>query len=163
MTDGRSKEPKCCCCGVRIGLGILFVLSLIFGILGLVGRNYGQGACMVVGGLVGLFAVVKKSVKAATFTLYFFILTQLISVAFGIYYITTIGSAVDAAIDDAKKNNDNTDLSPDQIESLRGATKSYYYAIYIIGLVISVIITILVSERMIAFRKWLKTKRSTYT
>eukprot|EP00835_Amoeboradix_gromovi_P000711 NODE_26_length_35450_cov_0.398320.p21 type:complete len:162 gc:universal NODE_26_length_35450_cov_0.398320:17102-16617(-) len=157
----RTKEPKCCCCGVRVGLGILFFLSLVFGIIDFVFGSFGQGTCMVVGGIIGLFAVIKKSSAATVLALVLFIITQMISIALSIYAMTALKPFIISEFPYQKDDNSVT-LSDEEVDKLRASSTTSAYAVYGISLAVSVIFTILISERMITYRKWLKTKRNTF-
>ena len=157
----RTKEPKCCCCGVRVGLGILFALYIIFGIYALAVGAFGQGAASLLGGLIGMYAVVKKSAKAATVSLILFILAELISLAFSIYYMAVVGQTVDMLIQNVQNNN-TVGYTDEQIDTLRTSYKSSLLISYGVSMAIGIVITVLIAERMVAYRKWLKTKRNTF-
>ena len=160
MSGHRTKEPKCCCCKVRVGLSILFILSILFGIYGLVTGNYVQGAINLTSGVVGMASVFKKSVKLATFSVAIYILLQLASIAISIYNIANVDAAVNAQVDILQK--DGSFSSGTDIGSVKSGLKEFVYIFAGIAMALNIIFAILITERMIAYRKWLKTERNTF-
>ena len=67
-TNEYVKEPKCCCCGVRLGLGILYVLIFIGGVLTIATTftgttyAYGFGAIIAVNVISGVLRLIASGV-----------------------------------------------------------------------------------------------------
>ena len=107
LKSDEMKIPKCCCCDVRIGLSILFIVNLAFGILSLVANSLPSGIIWCVVAVVGFASVwVERYVK---YSLILYMVGQLIILILTIVGMATVASAIsDVSDPDLKKQYETT-------------------------------------------------------
>eukprot|EP00835_Amoeboradix_gromovi_P000705 NODE_26_length_35450_cov_0.398320.p15 type:complete len:220 gc:universal NODE_26_length_35450_cov_0.398320:15149-14490(-) len=172
--DMRSKaiEPNCCCCGIRIGMLVLFVLSILFGIskfvivfenfsLAFIVFSYIHASSMILCGMFGVYAVMKSSSKAIYVSIFLYVINQAISLSFCIFSLIVTRDEVDKQISHLQLTKTNS-FTDEQLHGLRDTVSSSLYLVYSISLVCTVVLTPFVVERMMSYRKWLKYTRQTF-
>ena len=173
-------EPKCCCCGVRLGLGILYVLIFIGGIINiatsfttgytggyvpLIAISVVIGVLEVLSGVVGMISIKKMESRWANKALKSFIALFVITWVLQIINIVLMN----VYFDDIVKNNLDNNLSSLEgqaddatIDAIRKNNEQYTSISRtslivgpIVSLVVSIVIVALIANRMKAYQKWL--------
>ena len=158
----QKKEPKCCCCGVRIGLGILYALILVFSIYGIIASAKSvyvpTMATGIVGSIlttiasaVGLWSIQKQESKFATKALWIFIGCQVVHLIIYIIEIVLVGAAVDYTLTQPPYDAQDQEV----VNTARTVAKSLIIVGGIIGITITVVISGLIAHRTLAYKKWL--------
>eukprot|EP00835_Amoeboradix_gromovi_P002566 NODE_148_length_17471_cov_0.413136.p9 type:complete len:181 gc:universal NODE_148_length_17471_cov_0.413136:17165-16623(-) len=163
---GGLKEPKCCCCGVRLGLGLLYALLLIMGIANIVSytQSYDiltviQGIVFLACGFVGFLSIAKPSVKNAKMAIWFYAGSYILSLALGIVSLVMLNNQVNDISIPESSTAGLTKSQKDQVGATTEIAKKTILTtsitIGIVGLVLATLVYGLIIHRMFAYKKWL--------
>ena len=163
--DQRTPEPMCCCCGVRMGLGILYSLVLIGAVINFATAGSGssaalpivQGLLNLLSGVVGLASIFNPKVKTAALAMYIYCGLQAVSIVVSIIVIVISISpaSLDVVRDQVKSGNPN--YTDSQVQSVVDFYKNYFISVGIITIGITLIFIGLIVNRMLAYKNWLAT------
>eukprot|EP00834_Sanchytrium_tribonematis_P005562 NODE_345_length_9042_cov_0.258973.p7 type:complete len:173 gc:universal NODE_345_length_9042_cov_0.258973:6832-7350(+) len=164
------EEPKCCCCGVRLGLSILYLLVLIGGILNFVAGagsialgsgtsgalSIVQGVLYVIGAIVGFASITTQKVKVAAAAMWIYVVMITINIIIYIISLAMVSAAVDDAV--AQEKAANPDFTDDQVNALKSVRTSAIIASGAVGIGLTLLIGGLIVQRMYLYKKWLAEK-----
>ena len=164
MAAERSPEPKCCCCGVTVGLGVLYVLLLIGGIIEFasignvkdalsIAVAVLQGILLIVASFIGAGSIMKPTVKHASHAMYFYAAMEGIFIILSIIPLATVNATVDAQL--ATYKDKNPTVSDTDLQSIKTTAVTAVISATVIGIVISLVIVGLIIQRMYLYKKWL--------
>eukprot|EP00834_Sanchytrium_tribonematis_P007214 NODE_621_length_5335_cov_0.249618.p3 type:complete len:176 gc:universal NODE_621_length_5335_cov_0.249618:1948-1421(-) len=160
------REPKCCCCGVRLGLCIMYALFLIGGSVDIAkGSTYVdlgfksegaiyiiQGIVFIVASMVGFLSIKTQKVKTANTAMWTFVALITVAIILSIISLSMMGTTINQTIDQEKSNPSSTDAT---IKALKATTTTALVAGGIVVIGLTLIFGGIVVQRMYLYKKWL--------
>ena len=144
------REPHCCCCHVRSGLGLLSIAILLYGIVLLIFGTYLVGCFLVAAGGIAFIASLFNRSKLFAIAGVLFGGLMIFILVSSIVFIVQLPNYINSMYDSDVKNN-----AVIGSQSRQQIYKSWL-SMYVVSLVLSVLLGLIVLNRMFAQYKFLR-------